>query len=405
MTIVSQQYQAASFKGVPFLVNTETKEGGKKTQTHEYVNSDKRYTEEFGTLPPKFSIQAIVHESVQNRLNLERVLDEPGLGTLVHPVYGIVEVKSTTYSVTSNQRSLGEFLFSINFETSEANVTAEPAGLTNAAVTRTAEDAREALDTSLGNNYIDPELPSTLESAAEKLDEIYETVFDSVTTVTDAVQEKAADFTRIVNDGRSKVFTIVQQASNMKQSITDMYTAALKVVNTPSELFDSWSNLIDFGFIESGINAITIPRINEETNRRILNEHTRVTGLINLFEAAAYTEYKTDQELYKVKNLLDTAYNDQIERLGGLEADSLPFLALDADVREKLSLLRVQTRQVFDDLEQNIWKVVNIDTKTSSMLLTTYRYYGGLENFDFIRNLNPTVNSSNFKIPIMAITK
>ena len=102
---VLEQLQPASFRGIPFLVNAETKTGGKKTVTHEYVGSDKRFTEELGLLPPSFSIEAVIHgnEAISTRLLLEDALDEPGLGILVHPVYGAIEVKSTIYSVNSNQ--------------------------------------------------------------------------------------------------------------------------------------------------------------------------------------------------------------------------------------------------------------------------------------------------------------
>ncbi len=404
MTTVLQQQQPGSFRGFPFLVNSETKEGGKKTASHEFVNSDKRFTEEFGVFPPKFSLQIIVHGDIQNRLEFERILNIPGLGTLVHPVYGAVEVKSTTFSVSSSQTSLGEFRFSVNFETSENNVTAAPVGITNAAVTKVAEDARTVLDAALEEAYAEPDIPDTLDSAASKADSIYNKVFSSVSSVTGAVQEKVSTFTRIVNENKAKVFTIVQKANTVKQSVTDMYTSALKIVNTPSELFLAWESLLDFGALENSINTITVPRLNKETNRSVLNEHTRVTGLINLFEAASYVDYKTDQELKKIQSLLDSQYKSQIESYDNLVQDGVTPLAMNADVRQKVAELRVKTRKVLNEKSQNIWRVVEITPKTSSMLLTTFRYYGDLDNFDFIKDLNPDVNSSNFKKPIQAVS-
>jgi prophage DNA circulation protein len=405
---VIEKLQRASFRGVEFLVESETKQGGKKTVTHEFVNSNQRFTEELGELPPVININAVVHgeTAIDQRFNLERVLNLPGTGTLVHPVYGILEnVKSTTYSVNSAQTGIGEFKFSIQFETSESNVTAAPTTITNSAVSKAAEDARSALNSALESSFINPEFPKVSDTSGSTLDDIYEEVFNQVSSVTNAVQTKISEFTRVVENGRSSVFSIVQQATTVKTSIQDLYLAAINVVNTPSDLLDAWSNLTDFGFLDTQGKTNTVPRQNEENNRSILNEHTRVNALINAFEAAVYTNFQTDVELSNAQQILNDAYNTQIEQFRETVSSEVNSLAANPNVRQTISELRNLSRQVFDEKEQNIWRVVTIDPGTTSMLLTSYRYYGNIDNLNLIIGLNDDINVANFKTPITAISR
>lgn len=389
---VIEQLQPASFRGVDFLVNAETKLGGKKTVTHEYVNSDKRLTEEMGKFPPSFMIEAIVR-TLQKRFDLERELDLPGLGTLVHPVYGSIEVKSTTYSVSSNQTRIGEFRFSINFEISEEKTSYIAPFLSPSSVSKLAEESRTALDNGLEAAYKIPSLPSILTAAASKVDSIYTNVSDAALAVQEPILTPYAEFTSFVSNARANVFLTVQKASAVKTSLSAMYSSALALVNTPQDLYDAWKSLLDFGFLDLEGKTNTVPRQEKESNRQRLNDHTKTTALINLYEAAVYRDYDTDNDLNAAQETLDGAYTN------------LADLVLDADTRKTLANLRANTRKVFDQKLQNIWRVVNISPGKSSMALTAYRYYGNLDQLDRIKNLNPDVNYANFNQDIQAVSK
>lgn len=405
-----EQLQPASFRGIGFLVNAETKAGGKKTVTHEFVNSNKRFTEELGKLPPSFTIEAIVTDSIglspgiqgpqrpavsalQRRFDLERVLDLSGLGTLIHPIYGSIEVKSTTYSVSSNQTRVGEFRFSINFEISEEKTSYIAPLPGPSLVSKLAEETRTALDNGLEAAYKDPSLPGNLTAAASKMDDVYSNVSDAVLAVKEPLLSPYAAFTSFVTNARASVFITVQRASALKESLKAMYSSALALVDTPQDLYDAWKSLLDFGFLDLEGKTNTVPRQEEESNRQRLNEHTQTTALVNLYEAAAYRNYDTDSDLDAAQETLDDAYIQ------------LADLSLDADTRNALASLRATTRKVFNQKEQNIWRVVTISPGLSSMALIAYRYYGSLDNLDRIEGLNPGINHANFNEDILAVSR
>jgi prophage DNA circulation protein len=393
--------QIASFRGVEFLVDSETKSGGKKIVTHEYVNSNSRFTEELGELPPSFTIDAIVHgeNAVQKRFNFERVLNLPGLGELVHPVYGTLQVKSTTYSVSSSQVTVGQFRFSINFQITRGIINPAPAGVNISEVSRNAESSRKVLNDAFEDQYIVPILPETLDSAATKLDSVYEAVESAIINITSTIQSKIAEFTKLVSSGRREVFTVVQNAFNLKTALFDLYTSALSVINLPEDLSVAWESLLNFNALETAGKTNTVPRTREENNRLIFNEHTRATALINLYEAAAFNDYETDVDIDNIRTVLNNAYDDQIN------STPVGLLATDPDTRTELAKLRVTVNKVFDEKEQNIWRVVTISPGKSSMLLTGYRYYKSLDTLELLQELNPDVNWANFNQDMTAVSR
>ncbi len=424
---VIEQLQPASFRGIPFLVNAETKTGGKKIVTHEYVGSDKRFTEELGLLPPSFALEAIVHgdDSISTRFLLEDALDRTGLGTLVHPVYGPVEVKSTTYTVNSNQTKIGEFRFSINFERSEAVITLDIIPPTVAAVSDNATTTRSALDTALENSVLGSEVPgytpAVLDDTSEKIitqivppeiddtivgaNSIYDSVHSFTTRAVGAVRSKVAPFTRFVNSARDSMLTIVQQPFEIKNNIEAFYQEALNIVNTPADLSDAWDRLLDFGFVEIPPVINTVIQKNSENNKSTLNEHTRLIALINFYEASADKTYSTEDEIDKQRKVLDSAYKRLMEDFGDdIDLDNVPALAMDADFKAAMTVLRINTNKVLNDKAQNAYKVVTIDPGTSSMALTAYRYYGNHDELDELQELNPNVSHANFKGEIQAVS-
>jgi prophage DNA circulation protein len=424
---VFEQWQPASFKGVSFLVNTETKTGGKKTVTHEYVGSDKRFTEELGLLPPLFTIEAKVHgeDAIQQRLELEKILDEPGLGTLIHPIYGAVEVKSTTYIVNSNQTDVGEFRFSLNFETTEAIVTLDVAPATVSTVSDNAGNARTALDNAMEAAILGPDVPGytpdVLSATSEKIIEaieptfidqitvgansIYDTIFDYTTGVVSAVRSKVATFTSFVSNARSDMLTIVQQPFEIKNNVKDFYAAALNIVNSPSDLSEAWDRLIDFGFLETPIGTDTVIQQNTENNKSTLNEHTRLTALVNLNESSADKDYTTEEDIDAQNKVLDDGYRRLMENFGNdLDLTNVTPLAMDADFKAAMTTLRANTKAVLDAKRQNAYRVVTINPGTSSMALTAYRYYGDHEELDELQDLNPNSNHANFIGNIQAVS-
>jgi prophage DNA circulation protein len=406
--------QPGSFRGVSFLVSSESEVRGKKTVTHEYPNSDRRFIEELGKQPSTFTFEAIIHgeNAILQRQQLVNALERQGLGELVHPIYGTLQVQALGFTVSSNQTRMGQFRFSLTFGASEEVIAPAPETPTEQTVSANAETSRAALDNAIEENYVDTTSPLSLTTAAEKLGDVYDGVADGVAATQELTEEGAADFNQFINTSKDAAFVTAQKGENIGVALGALYTSALATVSGPEQLTEAWETLLDFNIGVTGnfsdIGPVTtLPRLERETNKSTLDEHTRLTALINLYESAAYTEFGTDLELEASRNQLDEKYTRYVEQAIADAAQSdVPSLAADPSFRTAIANLRTASRLNFNRQEQSVWRVVTITPGNTSMALMAYRYYGSLDQIDQVIGLNPDVNVANFnESSIQAVSK
>ncbi len=89
-----ERLQNASFRGVVFKVEAETSDVGRRTETHEYPNRDKPYSEDLGKTTFRTNITAYVigDDCYTQRDLLIDALNKPGPGALIHPSLGEINV-------------------------------------------------------------------------------------------------------------------------------------------------------------------------------------------------------------------------------------------------------------------------------------------------------------------------
>lgn len=409
----------ASLRGVPLLVNVERAQGGKKTVTHEYPDSDRRFTEGLGKLPPKFSLEVWVQDpnAISKRIHIENTFDRPGLAWLVHPVYGGCSVETTTRDSEMRQTELGLFRLNLNFETSEASVSVTKTERTSKQVSSIAYTKAMADTTNaLASKYAAttgtaPTLSaitfSTLPGGAE-----HQRLADAVTTTFGAYKEaidltidpdpgKLATFRNTINSNLAKVYTVVQNAENMKQALVDTYTTLTNVVDTPARLADVFRSLIDFSFVQPP-NLTTVPEIRSSVHRSTQEQHTRIVALAGLTAALSDIDYATQMDVEaanaEFSNAFDRIVLTQESLLvpRELRASAAPLVE-DPAVLASLLELKSVFSEVMKLKEQQAWRIGTSPLKRSSFLLLTYQHYGNLNNLDTILELNAgTLNAANF---------
>lgn len=85
-----EKLQPASFRGIPFDVETGDLSTGRRVQTHEYPGRDVPYTEDLGRASRKITIEAFLvgDDYMERRDQLLAALEQGGSGELVHPWHG-----------------------------------------------------------------------------------------------------------------------------------------------------------------------------------------------------------------------------------------------------------------------------------------------------------------------------
>ena len=112
----------ASFNGVQFHVDVDSKASGRRLVVHEFPKSDTPYTEDMGRRARHFTVNAYVIQCATdgfdykpNRDALVAQLEQEGPGILVHPTMGMDTVEVDQYSVTERREQGGMAEFEITF--------------------------------------------------------------------------------------------------------------------------------------------------------------------------------------------------------------------------------------------------------------------------------------------------
>lgn len=397
----------ASFNGVSFLVPSESVDRGKKYAIHEYANTDVRYVEELGKLPPIFTLTGIVHgsDSFNQRLQLENALERKGLKELVHPIYGAIQVKSLDFSVSSSQTEVGQFVFNMKFAQSRENITPSPSTPTNATISGQADLSRENLDNRLEALYTPPKTSETFNRVVATLQDTFDTVRDEIQKVVGLSTTGAARFSRVYRTVTNNITAIVSDAETLKNNITLFYTAALDAPVFVEQLGNAWDRLLQEPLTISSPPTTEQQSIRQQDNYAIV-EHMRLTALASSYEAKVYTEYSTDVDLANARAFLNENYKNQLKRKNEeIQETGLASVADGADVRSSFADLRSLARKVFDEREKAVFRITTINPRLTSMSLAAYRYYGNHDLLAQLLTLNPDINHAQFDAEIKALTE
>ena len=109
--------QAASFRGVPFLVDNDSVPVGRRTQLHEFPKRDQPFVEDLGRRTRQYKFTGFVagDDFMAQRDRLLTALDKPGPGELVHPWFGRLTVTAGECELSHARNELGMARFDLVF--------------------------------------------------------------------------------------------------------------------------------------------------------------------------------------------------------------------------------------------------------------------------------------------------
>ncbi len=401
-----KDFYIGSYKEVTFLVPSESVSRGKKTVIHEYPNSDSRYVEELGKIPPVFSMQLIIHGDnlINKRLKLENALESPGVGRLVHPVYGKLQVTIVgEYTVSSNQTKLGEFVFSVTFAISTAEaITPFVSTIDEAQVSKNAQEAQEEVNEELKKKYAIPDFSGSINAVADKITGIASSLNGTISDIIEPIQDNVAAFQNVVSSIESGAFSIIQNVDTLVTTFEDLYDSFLDIVATPQNLINSWNTMADFGDDDLDYESNTQKRLQIATDSKLLNEHTQLVSLIRSYEAYVYNDYLTEDDLDEAASYLEGKF-DELTRVS-LDDMSTPKLVYSSSLLNRLNTLRDSSRAVFEDKAQNLYRIVSLDIYRSSATLLVFKYYNSLDLLDTVTSLNPNIDPTQYTGTIKAVS-
>ena len=382
------------FREAFFFYQESSGSGGRKTQTHEYPNKTERYVEDLGGLEKKFTFNVYTDDNVSysERDDLIKALDEAGVGTLVHPSFGDLQVVVVGYTFTESVKELGITKFTINFEVASQNVlpteTTATKGFLAELKSKILGDNEKAFDDgwkSVKNAKAKFDSGvKTLKRTANKINNVAK----QIQGAGDSFADLTTSLNQIVNSANKLVQAPSVLASNLRTSFDNLGVA----FKNSKDLFNTTKKL--FGFNESDQAIVGNSQIQKDikTNQDQLNNFVNVAVLATAYDASVNIEYNNLQELNQVIADLENGFNQ------------LPD-TIDKNLRDALLQMKIEATNIFSQLAISLPNVANYNViNPISLNNLIFKLYGSLELKETIRLLNNFGDTSQIQGNIKILT-
>jgi prophage DNA circulation protein len=221
------ELQPASFRGVPFWVDTDTTPVGRRTQVHEYPQRNKPMVEDLGEITRIIQQAGFVigDDCFFQRDNLLHALNTPGEGILIHPWFGRMTVTATDCAVSHARPDGGMVVFDLTFV--EAGEKGYPAGVPNTA--RQLEVENESLLDSIIARY------KSAMALVNKAKMSITALQNGLAGVQMAIQREISQVTGLV----SSVASLADMVMNFPDNLSSMLSAQFSSMSADFDRFSS----------------------------------------------------------------------------------------------------------------------------------------------------------------------
>ncbi len=383
-----------SFKNVEFHIQENEVTGGRKTITHEYPSSKNRYVEDLSGIEKIFNIQAWTDDNISfnNRDDLIRVLEEGGVGTLIHPKFGELKVVSVGYSISDSITQLGISKFTLNFEVASNNVLPEKLKANKGLIANLKTKLLGQSEAAFDNNW------KTVVSVKSKFDSANETLKKSAREIkktAELVQGSTStfsDFVTSINQIISSSTSLIQSPEILSSNLTLAFNNLAVAYNSSQDVFDVSKRLFGFNQRDRVANGLSQLQKDIRGNQDQINNYINVAALALAYNAASNIDYRTLDELNNANSDLEEGFY------------ALPT-NLDREVRQTILDIRVQATNVFTNLAISLPNVANYEVLNPiSLNVLVYSLYGSLDLKNTIRDLNNFQDTSTVSGTIKILT-
>lgn len=308
---------AASFRGVPFFVESSTRAGGRRAVDHEFPYRAKPFVEDLGQKAKVYRLDGYVlgDDYVRQR---DKLLDacelEEGPGQLVSPYDGVVTAICVNCEVRESKSEGGIAMFALEFHDAPLQAPV-PTEVVDGAdqVSLSADAADAATDAELAEKFDPAGLPLfALESAVAAISKATAAVqakLSLVVKLTDEAAKLNAQATIIVASAASLVAT----PADIMGSFRSMFSALADTIESGPEavmeaLIDSYGE--DLGTV---VDAITATRERELENQTALTSALRRGMAIEAARIAPLVAYESIESAMAARDAIAAMLDEQAE--------------------------------------------------------------------------------------------
>jgi len=421
MAEIFDSLHKASFRGIEFSIEGEaTTTGGRKTVTHEYPNSPNRITEDLGFLPKKFSINGVISgvNYIEQKISLIRALETEGIGVLLHPWFGTLNVVSTTFSISENQNKLGRVDFTMSFEIQEGQLTPLQSPVNPSAIEGLKEIASDQSLASIIKNF--KVVGQTIEtynqgknkilSIAAEFDKQRKTVTNAIFSGTDEIRniageiqgqiievlellrpipgqilsdrdDVAASLNEKINDFKTDIDLLLAEPAKLAVDLQALFQDVEVLAQDTLDQFRLLEGFFDFGDDDLLVDPITPDRQQRNDNTTTLTEVMQANALASAYNTAAQIQFTDEEQLADIKDSLEEQFQKVIN-----------FKNIDASLRFSIIDLRQATLLFLDQVQADVARILNVEVAICPSSIISFNFFGVSDRGEEIMTLNQSVN-------------
>jgi prophage DNA circulation protein len=370
-----------------FIFKDGSTEGGRKTVTHEYINSDRRFVEDLGKKKEIYSLEIYVdtNNGFNDRDNLKRALNQKGTGKLVHPFYGSKTVSVKGWTAINKY---GFTQFNVNFEESDPSVLPQQEQGNKSLLDRIKEQIKNLQESKIGSvfNVVGKGF-KTFQKGVDKVNEFSEELLEVSNAVVNVTSE-LGELTNTINDTLDNVALLVKTPSDLGERVSNLFTQFALIGERVKDQFDATKGLFGFGSGDTDTKENTANQRTIKLNNDTINIAVRSNALALAYQNATDLDYNNNEELQDIKGILEDEYQNLI-------------LIADDETLELLRELRSQAELIFDQLEKTVPKIYIINLNSyQNIHQIVFEYYGNFANSeDFENKIEDIWNLNNFTNP------
>lgn len=314
----------ASFRNVPFEVERHSLSGGRRVVSHEYPNRDVPYVEDLGAKQRSFSLTAFVvgTDYMTKRDSLIKALEAPGIGVLIHPYLGTMNVMVSTYSMDESNDNGGMASFSIEFV--QAEVVKYPEYIANpfTEINRTGQEVIAKIAVLSDQSMTTEGYPSAvIDNAVTAITAIAnemileaKNISRTKQTATVGIYGRISEIDEYLKEANkltlqakayvSRPATLAYQISNIVSRIPNIVNDAVSAFRS---YFRSFVFVYDYFYAQSWIG--TPAGLASMNNASYIRNMTLSSILANAAKVAVGIEYETNEQAYGVRNSLTEMFD------------------------------------------------------------------------------------------------
>lgn len=317
MTAWRDQLQPASFRGVPFFVDSHETALGRRVQLHEFPLRDKPYAEDLGRKARAISITAYVIGPgyMAARDQLARAIEEAGAGSLVHPYLGEMSCTVTDCKLSESTAEGGKASFTISLVEAGAKLFTTAAESTGATAAARADYALQAAQAGFENRFAVRGRPAFVAQASAGIFSQALNVIQASSGLVRGTPTSEAELQRDIDAQRRDPVGLVYNPDATARSLVGNIKALVRsVAQTPADSLSLARTLYRFGADLPLTVPATTSRKAQAANQAELLRLVRVTALAEGARAAARVELAANQAATAARDELVDGLTDAMEQ-------------------------------------------------------------------------------------------